>query len=599
RRFLQPKADEEDPDAPGHLSRYDKLVAAEQVLSFVLNWHTSARQTDKRSGEEWASVEKALRKQLLDEVRLKQMEVLCQAQDWNKVLELARRLAVTYTDNTERERILRPVADMIRSALKSPTATEDQKHQARKRLLALEREFPGNPAFQPIGDTLRSEAQGLLDAAKAALRDKQEQRAQAYLRRAKETWPELPELRAFEIDLSREHPILRVGVRGPLPKYFSPAWACTDNEHRAVELLFESLVKLLPDEAGGFRYRPGLSASRPKVVPLGRQFDLPRQAFWSNKKALNSTDIDFSLRLLQNGRGVGRSRVWGDPLDAAARGRNSYRVTLRMKQGFLEPLALMTFKILPSGQDVNTEEFARNPVTSGPFRLDGEPRSDESKKECQFFVANSSYGLRPTKSGTPHIQEIRFYTYTNAVEELANGKLDLVLDLTAEEARTLREKQTTDRLAIEVPMPSSAVPNRRIYFLAINNRKLPDAKLRRALAFAINREALLNKYFRTAPNAPMHRALNGPFPVGSWACNPELTKKGLDLHDAVAAKNESVGVEKPIGLTLKYPQGHPALGEAMKDLCDQVKALTGIVLEPTPCDPYQLREDVEQRHNYD
>jgi ABC-type oligopeptide transport system substrate-binding subunit len=37
----------------------------------------------------------------------------------------------------------------------------------------------------------------------------------------------------------------------------------------------------------------------------------------------------------------------------------------------------------------------------------------------------------------------------------------------------------------------------------------------------------------------------------------------------------------------------------MKELCAQVKELTGVVLEPRSCDPYQLREDVEQRKNYD
>jgi peptide/nickel transport system substrate-binding protein len=602
RRFFQAQFDPGDAKAPAALSRYDKLVAAEQVLSAVLRWHESARQTGKRRGEEWASVEKALRKQLLDDVLLEQMKVLAQSQDWGGVLDLAHRLATTYTDDAERKRIFRPVADMIQSALRDPTGSETTKQQARKRLLALEREFPGNPAFQPIGDTLRSQAQSLLDAAKELTSDKNDkkklQRAQALLRQAEETWPDLPELRTFKNELNRENPILRVGVRGPLPKYFSPAWACTDNEHRAVELLFESLVKRIPDAAGGFRYCPGLTETRPKVVPLGRQFELPRNAVWSDKRALNSADISFSLESLRSGMGVGRSRVWGELLLPVESKRDAFRVTLRMRQGFLDPLALMSFKILPQHKHVNSEAFATSPVTSGPFRLDLSRHSDEANRECRFFEANPFYGLRPTKRGLPHIQEVRFYMCNNPVEELASGKLDLVLDLTAQEAQTLREKQSANR-PIVVPTPSPSLPNRRIYFLALNNRKLADAKLRRALAFAINREALLNKHFRAAPNTPLHRPLNGPFPAGSWACNPDLSNKGLDLHDAVAAKNQIVGVEKPAGLTLKYPEGDPVLAEAMKELSDQVKALTGVVLEPTPCDPYQLREDVERRHNYD
>jgi ABC-type transport system substrate-binding protein len=604
RRFLETTNDRDDAAAGSSPSRYEKLVAAEQVLRFVLGWHQSARQTDKRKGKEWEAVESSLRKQLLDAVLLEQMKVLVQDEEYERVLDLAPRLAATYPDRDDRERIFRPVAEMVRRALRDPKLPDDKKQQARDRLRDLEIDFPGSEVLQPISDTLRSEAKDLLDQAKAALKDKNEDQARRLLRSAQKAYPQLPELGAFAIELNREHPILRVGVRGQLPQYFSPAWACTDNERRAVELLFESLVKLVPDEEGGFRYRPALAESLPRVVPLGRQFQLPQNAFWSNGTALSSTDITSSLRLLQGGTGVGLSPVWGEPLDAAkGEEKDPFQVALRLRQGFIDPLALMTYKIVPDGQLVNSEEFARNPVTSGPYHLEGQRRRDDADREGLFFAANPSYGLRPAKHGAPHIEKIRFYVYTSsAEEELRSGKLDLVLDLTAKEAQQLLEKQSAGRLPIKVPLSSSAVPNRRIYFLAINNRKLPDVKLRRALAFAIDREALLDKHFRGDLKTQVHRALNGPFPAGSWACEPSLArpnKKSLDIFDADAAKNLIQGVEKPAGLKLKYPRDNPGGEDAMRDLCAQVKDLTGVILEPVPCDPYQLREDVEQRQIYD
>lgn len=602
RRFLETTKERDDTAAGSSPSRYEKLVAAEQALSAVLRWHESARQTGKRKGNEWVAVEKSLRKQLLDEVWLEQMKVLAQAKEYERVLDQARRLASTYTDPDERERIFRPVVEMVRVALHDRDLPDDKKQQARDRLRGLEIEFPGSKALQPISDTLRSEAEDLLDKAKTALKNKDEDTARRLLRSAQRTWPQLPELGAFAIELSREHPILRAGVRGQLPQYFSPAWACTDNERRAVELLFESLVKLVPDEDGGFRYRPALAESLPRVVPLGRQFQLPQNAFWSNNRTLNATDVNFSLGLLRKGTGVGLSPAWGDLLDAAKVEQDPFHVTLRLKQGFVDPLALMTYKIVPADHPVNSEEFARNPVTSGPYRLEGSPRLDDAGRQGTFFAVNSFYGPRPTKRGAPRIEKIRFYIYSNAEEELRSGKLDLILDLTAKEAQQLLEKQRKGGLPITVPLPSPAVPNRRIYFLAINTRKLPDARLRRALAFAINREALLDKHFRAELKTPVHRVLNGPFPAGSWACEPSLArpnKKSLDLFDADAAKNLSVGVEKPAGLKLKYPRDNPALEEAMRDMCAQVKDVTGVELEPVPCDPYQLREDVEQRQSYD
>lgn len=582
------------------LSRYDMYVAAEQALSSVLHWHESAVLTGKRNGKEWEGVGKTLRRQLLDQVLLEQMKLLAQAKDWDRVLELTHRLAVTYGKDPGSERIFQPVADMIKKALGDPIANEKQKQDARKRLHDLEMEFPGNRAFQPLSETLQKEAESLLKAAKEQARAKNDQRARGLLLQAEQIWPQLPELRKFKAELNNDYPILHVGVRGPLPQYFSPAWACTDNERRVVEMLFESLIKRLPDGVGGFRYGCGLAASSPKVVPLGRQFQIPTNAVWSNGRPLTAADVHRSLEQLKGGtEGVGCSRLWGDLLDGVEIKRDPFQLTVRMKQGFLDPLAPMTFKILPLDGQINSEEFAHNPVTSGPFRLDLSRHSDEGQRECLFFVANPYYGLRPGKRDAPHIQEIRFYSYdsnTNLAELLGSGKWDLVLDLTAKEAEGLLKNPNAN---ITVPMPLPAVPNRRIYFLAVNTRKLAAADLRRALSCAINREALLNKHFRIAGKAPLHKVLNGPFPAGSWACKagPPL----YNLDDAKLLKNQPTVVDaaKSGPWVLKYATGNPALDEAMKELCAQVKELIGVELEPKPCDPYQLRADVEQDKNYD
>jgi ABC-type oligopeptide transport system substrate-binding subunit len=605
RRFLQENYDKLESDDPQYLSRFDMLVAAEQALSSVLSWHDSAKQTGPRSKEEWRPIESALRKQLLDEVLLKEIKSLADANDWERVLSRTRRLAITYPSDEDRARIFRPVADMIQSALKDPTGSAAKKQQALKGLAELEREFPNNPAFQPISNLLITNAKDFLRVANELIGDGSDpnklRQAQAYIERAKEIWPQLPELQAMERRLNLEHPILRVGVRGGLPQYFSPGRACTDNERRAVDLLFESLVKHVPDEKGGYRYVPALAQSRPKVRPLGRQFELPRNAFWSDGQRLNSTDLDVSLKLMQNGKGVGRSRVWGELLADLERKSNPFEVTVRMKQGFLDPLALMSFKVLPRDYDVLSEEFARRPVTSGPYRLD--PRqSDEKNRPCVIFTANTSYGLRPAKRGLPHIQEIRFYAYNKPLDELSNGQLDLVLDLTAKEAAELREKQRSGSVPIEIPSTPPTMPNRRIYFLAINTSHVPDAKIRRALAFAINREGLLDKHFRSAPKEKLHHVLYGPFPSGTWACNANVrdhaNKDGHDLHDPDKARTLSHGA-KLDALKLKYPVGNPALDEAIKDMAAQVKEVTGITLEPTPCSGYQLHEDVEHTQDYD
>src|SRR5262249_2823368 len=137
---------------------------------------------------------------------------------------------------------------------------------------------------------------------------------------------------------------------------------------------------------------------------------------------------------------------------------------------------------------------------------------------------------------------VRFFLTADPVKELAEPRqLDLALDLTADEAAALEQKK--DRLV--VGLPTAETPNRRVWFLAVNHRVsvLANAHVRRALAHAINREKLLDDCFRGALQRRVHKAINGPYPAGSWACNPapalrKEDKNSLDPHDPDLAASQ-------------------------------------------------------------
>ncbi len=413
-------------------------------------------------------------------------------------------------------------------------------------------------------------------------------------------------MRALRIATDDAFPILRVSMR-ELPKYLSPAWAVTDAERRCVDLLFEGLVNLLPDDQGVMYYQPSLAASRLKMIPLGRQVQLPREARWSNNKELTSSDLRFTIELLRKGEGNGRCAAWGDMLAEMRVGGDPFRADLKLQQGFLDPLAVMSFKILPqwTRPDANSEQFAMNPISSGPFVFGGQ--DSENGRLFVSFPANPYYGVRPDKEGLPRLKQAAHLAPPDPVKAANDGAInyDLLLDLTAEQAAALARNY-------EVPMPSERVPNQRIYFLAVNHRRpelgsYPDLRL--ALARAISREEILDKHFRKGLGKKVHKAINGPYPAGSWACNPALVsrsdKKSLDPFDKELAQTKFRGILPKLGLrelrlTLKYPSGDKILAAAIADLCDRVNAnLPGMKLVPEECSPYALRVDVEQTHSYD
>src|SRR5207302_11016393 len=119
------------------------------------------------------------------------------------------------------------------------------------------------------------------------------------------------------------------------------------------------------------------------------------------------------------------------------------------------------------------------------------------------------------------------------------------------------ESDARGRLNVKVGTDATivTVPSRRIYFLAVNHLRPPELgkpdepNLRRVLAFAINREQILNDCFR-AGNRDYHRALTGPFPPGTWPCAPGSPS----LDDLELARAEAHKINREFVLVLKYPR---------------------------------------------
>jgi ABC-type transport system substrate-binding protein len=585
------------------LSRLDQLLAAEEALSAAVRFHQSARQSGRRAGTEWDAVQVSLQRQLLD-VLSEQLKILSQANEWDDAFDLAQRLSDSYPEN--QADVAAPLAELLLGATNSALASEERMQEVRKRLQRLEQQFPDSDAVRKVTEGLRAKAKELFDMAQAATRKPEPriEEAKRLVKKAMDTWPGLPGLREFKIKLDNLNPVLKVGVRD-LPKMLSPSLAATDADRRGVEMIFESLVKFSPESAGVGHYHPALAEGRPLPVPLGRRFRLPANAYWSNGTLLTNVDVRHSVRQVKEGHLPG----WGDLLDkmeVRAGDPNSVKLTLR--QGLLEPLAPMAFKVIPSGANPESATFAKAPVGSGPFEYKG--LQSDGGRECAAFVANPNYGTRENRTNLPRLQEIRFFVYQGATgadvaKELQNRAIDLALDLTAAQFAELK-KAPPEGVKLLGPLP-----NRRVWFLAVNHRRqnLQNADFRLALARAINREKILDKHFRAPEAGEAHAALNGPFPAGSWACNPKLKpradKPSLDPYDPIKSrtfweKATAAGVPGKMTLSLKYPREEPGVAAALEDLRDQLKAeFPDLTLELVPCDARTLHQDVEVTHSYD
>ena len=568
--------------------RYAKLVAAEQALSAAIRFHQSAAQRGIREGAEWNPLEERLRK-LLVRALLGQMDSLVESKAWKAAFDLTARLAeaAPRASGPENAEVVGKVASFLRKALNDPSFASME--EIRRRMQQLEDLFPGAGVGKPLRDELRRRAAGLMEQAKQFAEKGDNPKAIDLLRQAEKTWPDLPGLRECQTGIDRTYQMLRVGGRG-LPEPRWPAQSSTESERRVEDLLFEGLVQLVPDKEGRLYYRPQLAQSRPQVLALGRRFVLPPEAKWSDGTRLSAGAVRSTVKWMKGDARASRTQVWGDLLADAEMAGVSHKVGLRLKQGFLDPMALMTFKILPP-------RMAGKPFGSGPFAYAGDG-TDPVGGAYKSYKANPHYGARDGKRGLPRLSEVRMYSPADPAKALASGQVDLALDLTGEEAGTLA------KLGYQIRKPDAV--NRRIWFLAVNNKAegLEHAEMRLALARAVPRQKILDGVFRKGLGMKAHAALNGPYPVGSWACDPALAapegKPSADPHDPDLAKAKfkealAKAKRKEIAFTILYPQGDKQAAEAMGELCAQaMQTLPGLELKAEAVRPEELRQKTEK-----
>jgi ABC-type transport system substrate-binding protein len=582
------------------LTPAEMFRAAETALAAADRFHVSARQTGARRGSEWEPVGKRLHERLF-EVQQKRLGTFIAAGDWDGACAYARTLAAAYREQDERTPLAAALVRMIQEEL--PTgAPEEQLRRARERFQQLEDIFPGSQAIQAVNRGLRDQAAALLKQAETMDKAGDHQNARLRLQLARDLCPTLPDLAEALARMEENHPVLRVGVHD-LPLNLIPGQAVTDADFRAMELVYEGLVKLYVEPGVGQRYVPALAGAVPRLVPLGREFRIARGAAWSDGTPVTVGDVKETLRAMRSDTWVGHSTAWNKLIEDPVGGGDSFRLSLHLSQGYLDPLSLMSFKVLPSMLARQPGRLDASPVGSGPFKYS--KRGTYLDRRTVQFLANPAYASREGKLGLPRIREIHFVQLAPADDPallLAEGKLDMVLDLSAQQAG---DKNLRNGANAVVRGP---IPSRRVYFLAVNHRApavRENVALRRALALAIDRKKILAACFPDPAGTKAHHSLNGLFPAESWPCDKNVPQELFDAEGARAQTAEAVKVNgEAIRLELKYPDGDAATAAAVQLLCSSVNELlrkddkTFIELRPKAVLPQNLREDVEVRHDY-
>jgi len=280
------------------------------------------------------------------------------------------------------------------------------------------------------------------------------------------------------------------------PTNLDPRIGIDAQSERIDSLLFDDLL----DRDEHLNVKPALAESWDIPNPLTYVFHLHHGVKFHDGRPLTSRDVKWTFDSLLQGK-IRSTRAAAYRFVDRVEAPDDYTVTFHLKEPFVTLLWNLSdgaMGIVPYG---SLDEVSRNPIGSGPFRF------VSAEQDKQVTIArNDDYWGEKAK-----VKNIRFAVVpdsTTRALELRKGSADVASNaLTFDTVLALEKKSD---LVVQ------RAPGTVLSYMAFNTRDpiLKDPRVRRALAYAIDRKPILEYLGRG-----FARPADSVLPPESWAYN--------------------------------------------------------------------------------
>jgi len=172
------------------------------------------------------------------------------------------------------------------------------------------------------------------------------------------------------------------------------------------------------------------------------------------------------------------------------------RLKLKLSRPHVLPQAFMQWSSDATGQQSNSKTL---------YRYAGEA---DGIRRFQLSESNTQIDFQPRE-----IQEILYEDPQQAISDLIRGDIEIIDRLFPADARLLAGVNSVSVDQYALPMVHMLIPK-------THNAYLDDREFRRALLYAINREAILNDEILGGRDTNLSRVVSGPFPAGASDSDP-------------------------------------------------------------------------------
>lgn len=320
---------------------------------------------------------------------------------------------------------------------------------------------------------------------------------------------------------------------------FDPRVSSDSADERMRQLVFNGLTRKnekfdpIPDLAESFESSPDLKTFT---------FKLRQGVKFHNDQKLSALDVKYTFETMLASGFTSAKKVEftrevapGKPLLAGIEVSDPQTVIFRCNEACPGlPNQIVPVGIIPEG---TTDQQAKKPIGTGPFKF-------ESFTEDQEVVlaANAQYF-----NGAPNVEKLRVKIIpdnSTRESELRKGSVDLAINADFDPV-TVEGLQKAEGLKVEL------IDGTNITHLGVNllDPILKDARVRQALSFAIDREAIIRDILRSQA-----KVAHSILPATQWAYEPGVTIYGYDAERAKQLLDQAGRPEKDgqrMKLTLK------------------------------------------------
>lgn len=316
--------------------------------------------------------------------------------------------------------------------------------------------------------------------------------------------------------------VLVVATSQGIPQ-LNPATQTFAIEQSLFPLLWDGLTEFTPIDG----IRPGLAASwKPSKNARSWTFNLRHGIKFFSGKELTAQDVVRTVRYHLAPKTPSQQKIRIKAVQTV-QARGKYVVVFKLKEpDAILPVQLVNVRIMDLS---SLATINKTPNGTGPFRV-----AEFVPNDHLTLIRNDAYWGKK-----PRLREIRYVKAadpTAAVTSLRAGDLDVLDHVPSAQAREIVKNHDAN-IRIVTPRAPGEIP---IWEVDTTSPPFDDVRARRALAYATNRDAILNQvYYGFGTKSPENVIISS----ASDAYNRRLPKYDFDLAKAKQLFDQ-VGVTK-------------------------------------------------------